>query len=354
MRALLRRVRLALALMATAVALAACASSWAPPGPAVTTPSLGAEAGHVRMADGAHLPLRVWLPPDGVAVQATVVAVHGFNDYSNAFAEVGPFLAERGVAVYAYDQRGFGNAPNRGLWAGSEGLAGDLLTVARLVERRHPDVPLYVLGESMGGAVAMVAATSAAAPPMDGLVLSAPAVWARDTMPAYQRLGLWFAARLVPWMTVTGRGLDIMPSDNVEMLRALSADPTVIKETRVDTIEGLVDLMDAALAAAPRLHLPVLVLYGENDEIIPPEPTYRMIANLPDNPAPQRIAIYPEGWHMLMRDLQAEVVLNDIASWIKHRQRPLPSGADVNARQVLAEEGIRLPPLPLRQAAPAE
>ncbi len=66
-------------------------------------------------------------------------------------------------------------------------------------------------------------------------------------------MALWIGARLMPGLTLTGRGLGIKPSDNIAMLRALSRDPLVIKETRVDTIYGLVNLMDAALAAAPRL-----------------------------------------------------------------------------------------------------
>ena len=66
----------------------------------------------------------------------------------------------------------------------------------------------------------------------------------------------------MPGLTLTGRGLKIKPSDNIEMLRALARDPLVIKATRVDTIYGLVDLMDAALASAPRLDAPMFVMYG--------------------------------------------------------------------------------------------
>ena len=73
----------------------------------------------------------------------------------------------------------------------------------------------------------------------------------------------------MPGLTLTGRGLKIKPSDNIAMLRALSRDPLVIKETRVDTIYGLVDLMDAALASAPLLDVPLLVMYGAKDEIVP-------------------------------------------------------------------------------------
>jgi alpha-beta hydrolase superfamily lysophospholipase len=121
------------------------------------------------------------------------------------------------------------------------------------------------------------------------------------------------------------------------MLRALARDPLVIKETRVDAIKGLVDLMDQALASAPRLDEPTLLLYGKRDEIIPPEPIRRMIAALPQNGAARRrIAWYPGGYHMLLRDLDAAVVLRDIESWIADPTAPLPSGADVGAATQIA------------------
>ena len=117
------------------------------------------------------------------------------------------------------------------------------------------------------------------------------------------------------------------------MLRALGRDPLVIKATRVDAINGLVDLMDLALAAAPRLDSPSLILYGGQDEIIQPGPTRTMLARLPAAPAPaRRIAVYPGGYHMLLRDLDAAVVWGDIAAWIADPDRPLPSGAEAPAK----------------------
>ena len=75
--------------------------------PACTTTPIPA-----RFADGTSLPRRAWLPEG--PPQAVILAVHGFNDYSNAFTEFGEFAAERGVAVHAYDQRGFGANPAAG------------------------------------------------------------------------------------------------------------------------------------------------------------------------------------------------------------------------------------------------
>jgi acylglycerol lipase len=287
--------------------------------------------------DGASLPLRVWLPAG--EPKAVILALHGFNDYSEAFAAPAAKWAKHGIATYAYDQRGFGEAPLRGRWAGSRQLVADASAASRLLRRRYPDAPIYLLGESMGGAVAIVAATGAAgAPPpdVDGVILSAPAVWGRDMMNVFERAALWTGDTFFPSATLTGRGLRIMPSDNIDMLRGLARDPLVIKETRIDAIEGLVDLMDLALSAAPRLNEPMLLLYGERDEIVPHAATRRWIDGLPyDHRSTRRIALYADGYHMLLRDLDAPLVIADVESWIADHRAPLPSGADQRASTTL-------------------
>ena len=310
---------------------AACAPVIKPMGPAVETPHLAADA--VVAADGARLPLRVW-SPDG-APKAVILGVHGFNDYSNAFAMPAEWWAGQGIATYAYDQRGFGDAPGRGYWPGTATLVADLRAAVRALKARHPDTPLWLVGDSMGGAVTMVAMAGGPMPGIEGAVLVAPAVWGRDFMGPLQEGVLWLLARTIPWYPLTGEGLQIQASDNIAMLRALGRDPKVIKETRVDAVEGLVGLMDAALAAASKLNgSPTLTLYGLKDEIVPENPVIAAIRRMPDN-GRNRAAFYPQGWHMLLRDLQAERVWRDIVAWIADPAAPLPSGADARAQRLL-------------------
>jgi acylglycerol lipase len=286
-------------------------------------------------ADGQVLPLRAWLPQG--EIKAVILALHGFNDYSNAFAGPAEGWAKVGIATFAYDQRGFGAAPERGLWPGRAALAADAATAAQILRARYPRTPLYLLGESMGAAVAVVAITGESGTPIpdvDGVILAAPAVWGRATMDLLPRLALWAGVRLMPGLTLTGRGLRIKPSDNIAMLRALSRDPLVIKATRIDTIYGLVDLMDAALASAFRIEAPLLVLYGGKDEIIPRRPIRRFVGALPPECRRRaRFAWYEDGYHMLLRDLEAPVVVADVATWVSMPTAPLPSGADRGAAQ---------------------
>ncbi len=279
------------------------------------------------MADGYRLPLRRWGNPG--QAKAVLLALHGFNDYSNAFADVGRYLADRGVLTYAYDQRGFGTTAQRGRWAGEARMIADLGEVTRLLRKRHPKVPLFLLGESMGGAVVMSAAAEGLT--TNGIILVAPAVWSRDTMNPIQRLILQAAAHTIPWLELTGRGLNIRPSDNREMLRAFSKDPLVIKGSRVDALWGVTNIMDLGMTAAGRLQSPALLLYGEQDQIIPENAFCAMLEQMPEEKSGIRVLLYENGWHMLTRDLQGERVMADIAAWLSDQNIGIPSGEEVQA-----------------------
>jgi len=323
------RFRHALFLIVAAL-IAACAPRIQDPGPRAEMPMPPAlTESHFIAPDGTRLPLRRWLP--ATSPHTVIVALHGFNDYSNAFAEIGPRLAENGIAALAYDQRGFGASDQAGVWAGGGRLRADARAAIQAARDAYPGARVYALGESMGGAVLMSAWVEE---PLDadGLILVAPAVWGRATMPAYQTMSLWLFAHTLPWMPLTGQGIKRNPSDNIEMLRALGRDPLVLKNTRVDAMWGIVNLMDDALASARRFDAPALMLFGAHDDIVPPSASRRTIAALPDNTDPRRkVAVYEDGYHMLLRDLQGETVWRDILQWIGEPAMPLPSGADTDA-----------------------
>jgi len=289
---------------------AACAPVLAPRGIANDTPVIAAQVFVTR--DGLRLPLREWKAEKPKAV---IVALHGMSDYSEAFDMPGPFWAEHGITSYAYDQRGFGAAPDPGLWAGGDAMRRDLSDFVDVVHTRFPGLPVYALGESMGGAVLLSSLASKDPPRVAGVILCAPAVWSRADMPLSYRVTLWLAAHAVPWLHVSGEGLKIWPSDNIEMLRKLSRDPLYQHSARADQIYGLVNLMDAARKAPAHLFdpPPILFLYGAHDQVIPKEPTEAVIAALGDTAQATR---FPQGYHMLLRDLDANTVWRDIADWI--------------------------------------
>jgi acylglycerol lipase len=302
-----------------------------PPPPTVTD-------GTFTMSDGAKLPYREWLPP-GDDPSIVVLAFHGIDDSRDAWERPGPILAAHGIAVIAPDQRGFGAAPDRGYWPGTQQLLLDARRMAILTEERYPTAHLYLVGESMGGAVLMALAASNLAPPVDGYVFSAPAVWGRREMNIFLRSTLWLADKTVPGMTFTGRGAGVMPTDDEAALMRLSTDPLTVTATRVSVIKGLVDLMDKALAAAGHIEVPVLFLYGGHDELVPKEAmAAAWRAEMASGDTRVTYAFYPKGYHLLERDHEGAMVTEDIAHWLQDPRAPLPSGADQRARSWIAKQ----------------
>jgi len=292
---------------------AACAPSHVGRGESNGPPRLTEQA--YIAADGAVLPLTRW-QPEADPPEAVIVALHGFNDYHRAFELSGPVFSNHGIAMLAYDQRGFGETETAGRWPGETALIKDALELLRLLDRRHPETPIYLLGHSMGAAVATgVAARSEAAELLEGTILAAPAAWGWSELNFFYRAVLWSLARLAPGWELSGSGLGRVASDNHEALVALGRDPNVIKETRVDAIYGLVELMEHALDVAPKVTTPVLALYGEKDEIVPAHAIEALVERLPGGQT--RVCAYPEGWHLLLRDLGRARVVKDIADFVK-------------------------------------
>jgi acylglycerol lipase len=290
-------------LLALLLLLAACAIPPAPEG-----------------ADGPRI--AAWSPAQ--APRAVIVALHGFNDYKAAFADFGAYAAAAGVLVEAYDQPGFGERADRGRWQGVEALVAALHAAVADARRCHPGVPVYMLGESMGGGVALAALGRPDAPEVDGLILAAPAVWGDERVPAGYRVTLDVLAALAPGLRLSGRHLDILASDNIEMLRALGRDPLYLPDTRLDAIAGLLGVMDAAHEAAPSLDMPILILLGARDQLVPPQASRGFVRALrsPDC----SVVTYLNGWHMLLRDHQRQKVFDDILAWTD--KAPLPSRLD--------------------------
>ena len=165
--------------------------------------------------------------------------------------------------------------------------------------------------------------------------------------PLYRTL-LTVMSHIAPDLELTGSGLGIQASDNIPMLMTLGRDPLFIKATRVVVIDGLVRLMDEARRVAPHLETPTFVLIGEHDQIIPPAAQWTFVRQI--GTASCAVAAYPNGWHLLLRDLDRRLVWNDILAWIG--RRPAPSGLARPCRPMSSTPVVLYDPLSFRSAAP--
>ena len=320
----------ALAMLTSVLTLSACATPAIQPprtAPAgFSGPAL--EAGMLVMDDGARLPLARWAPEAGDP-WAVIIALHGMNDSRASFRLAGPWWAEQGIETWAFDQRGFGEAPGRGVWAGEARLTEDVRTAVSIARARHPQAIIAVVGESMGGSVAVAAFGSDRPPVADRVVLLAPGVWGWSAQGTLNSTALWVTARAMgdrsvepPAWAIRGKAA----SDNrLELIRN-GRDPASILSTRFDALYGLVDLMQSASDRLGAVRGPTLLLYGAHDHVVEKGPMRRALENAGTRPD-FRTGYYPEGWHILDRDLQAEAVFRDVAAWLRDTAAPLQSGA---------------------------
>ncbi len=296
--------------------------AWAfAPSPPLPEPSGPRPESMLVMPDGARLPLRVWRPEG--APRFVILAIHGLADHGgNMLQEGGPLLAAGGALVYAYDQRGFGWTRARGYWAGAETMVNDARVALDLIRARHPGLPIFLLGESMGGAVVLAMGRVE----VNGIILSAPALWGRAYMPAFLRSLLWFAGHVLGPVAMPPSAPNITASDNPAALMRFGRDPLTLRDIRFDMVSGLVDLMDEAVAALPRCcrDVPTLILVGGNDQVVPTPIARRALrdAGVP------RVALYREGWHILLRDNVRDQVARDIIEFLNMPDVPTPREAD--------------------------
>jgi len=321
------------------IAVALCLTGCAPiiqkagvPGADFTGPRITDDAFY--SFDGAKLGLKHWDPPTGQAPWAVIVGLHGINDYSNAFHLAAPVWAADGVATYAFDQRGYGRSPHRGVWPGEALMTEDLRTFCALIRQRYPHAILAVAGISMGGAVTIDAFASDHPPTADRVILLAPAVWGWSTQPIPYKTALWLVAHVTPSLNLEPPDFiasSVYASDNIDELRAMGRDPLMLWGARADAVYGLVNLMQDASTGVARIKPPTLYLSGAHDELVPAAAMLKAVHRLP---ADDRTVYYANGWHLLLVDHQAPKIWADIESFIRDPSAPLPSGAPPIPRKI--------------------
>lgn len=292
---------------------AACAPQEQPVAPREATALI--EPRHFIATDGASLPLKSWIPHEKPS--AVIIALHGMNDYHHGMGLMALAFKEAGMATYAIDQRGFGQAPGRGIWPGEANMVADTQDMLRALRAQYPDTPLFLLGESMGAAVAMLSLQGEGAHLVNGAIFVSPAVWDEGVMGPLYRSVLWALAHIMPSTTLTGEGLKIVATDNATVLREMSRDENIIRETRIDAIYGVVEIMNRAGEQKLDANLPLLIIYGEKDEVIPPNAMGALGKRLTGKN--QSTRVYADHYHLLLRDIERDAIHRDVIEWIRQQ-----------------------------------
>jgi alpha-beta hydrolase superfamily lysophospholipase len=265
--------------------------------------------------------------------RAVIIAVHGLSGAARDFRPLGTYAAAHGVITYAYELRGQGNDPirtRRGdihhpwLWL------ADLADFTRLVRQRHPNLPLFYYGESMGALVALHAAALSAPDRIDGLILASPVVQVKNPLSWWQTLLLRVSIRLAPKYRVSFAREHTPPprlTRDDAYQQWLQQAPHTLKRFTLRLLGHIGRLMLQSGDAAGQLTLPVLVLYAGQDVLVTPEAVeqfYRRIAS-----RDKEKYLFPKSYHLLLHDHDKAQVLDVIGTWLQQR---VGTGSETGSR----------------------
>ena len=267
--------------------------------------------GTFQGANGLELYYQSWHPQ--AKAKAVLVVVHGHGGHSGIFTRMVEHLVDRHYLIYSFDLRGHGRSPGqRGYINSWAEYRTDLTAFVNLVKTQQPDLPLFLIGQSMGGIIALDYVLQESVR-LSGTILMSPA------------LGI----SISPWKLLVGKILSgILPhfalntsmdfttgSRDREMVSACAEDPLRHRQGTARLATELLQTIDWVNARAINLQVPLLILHGGGDRITPLESSKIFFDNV--TLSDKEIREYPDSYHELQNDLDYQEVFADMEDWLE-------------------------------------
>ncbi len=266
-------------------------------------------------AGGLSLFRRTWRPPG--PTRAALINVHGLGDHSGLYPTLVQFFTARGIAVYAYDVRGNGRSPGQRAYVERwDEYLDDLARFVELVRKEEPGIPLFVLGNSLGGLTVLDYALREPADGIKGVIAASPPLGRLGVPAPLMALGrvlshLWPRFSIRTGMDLTGLARDPAVAETV------LADPLFHRKGTARLSTEVTAAIARVQAGASRFPLPLLVLHGSADRMVPPDGSRDFVARVGFHD--RELREYDGAYHVLFADLGHERVLADVEQWIATR-----------------------------------
>jgi alpha-beta hydrolase superfamily lysophospholipase len=285
----------------------------------VMDPSLSTWTAH----DGKVMPFQHW-PGEPKKPRAIVICIHGLSGAASDFWPVGESFPEKGYAIYGMQLRGQGNDPDiksRGdIWS-SQQWRQDLLEFTELVRHRHPGVPVYWFGESLGALITIDTAGSLGAKQhvVDGIILASPVVALRDNlrMSFFKNLAVRTLLRFLPGKRISLEALgnsEVKVTSKTTHREQMQHTPHYVKDFTIRLFGQIERLMGGTGSDARHIEVPVLIFYTPNDALTPHEAVEQFFEELA-SPDKDRV-FFPDSYHLILHDKDREEALHRLEVWL--------------------------------------
>ncbi len=243
--------------------------------------------------------------------KAVVVLVHGLCEHQGRYDHVVKQFNESGIGTYRFDHRGHGRSEGHKAHLTSfHELVDDTNVIVDMALAENPDVPVFLLGHSMGGFTVSLYGAKYADKNLKGLITSGTLV--KDE---------------IQLISAVPKGLDVLTAvpnelgagvcSVAEVVDWYGKDPYNGKSFTMGLCYALCDGIDWFSTEIKNFKFPVLILHGEKDGLVSENDSLFFFKNIASTD--RQIKIYGELFHEIFNEYIKEEVIGDVVSWINNR-----------------------------------
>ncbi len=261
--------------------------------------------------------LSVWLETPSQNPIGTVVHCHGLGEHSERHRNTFAKLLKAGFSVFRFDFRGCGESLGERQWIDDfSDYVEDARSVVEEARKRTPNVPLFLMGHSLGGTVALTL-VGRGDDALSGLVLSAPAYQVgKGVSPLKLKIGK-ILGRWLPHLKVPG-SLDLSTlSRDQKVVDAYQCDPLCCTYNTVNQGNAILRALDHLPDAIGKVKMPLLIAHGDEDKLIPIEGSRELFRKAPSSD--KLLKEFHGGYHELHNDIIHDEYLDFVTGWLKAR-----------------------------------
>lgn len=265
--------------------------------------------------DGARLALRRARAPG--PARGALILLHGFGDHSGRYAEAAAWFAQRGVSVWALDQRGHGRSPGRrGHVSRFAQFVSDVAALRKLVSAENP-APQLLLGHSFGGTV-VLRYLETAPEGLAGAVIVSPFLAVAMAVPLWKRALARALLDIVPALPVA-TGLDVAHlATDPAVGQAAKSDPLFHRVMTPRAYQEVLEAQRAVLDDGDRIGVPLLFLLAGDDRIVSRAASEAFARSLGMQQRPVTMQVYEGFFHEIFNEPQRARVFRDVELWLDH------------------------------------
>jgi len=276
--------------------------------------------GRVTTADQLNLVWQSWIP---VSPRGVIVIIHGLAEHSGRYRETADFLSENGWAVYACDLRAHGLSPDPPK-AGRvhvnrfEDYFRDVDALTGLAREKYPELPMYLLGHSMGGLISIRYSLEKPAG-LAGVIISSPALGTHPEFkpPFLLKLMVSILSRLAPRLLVAS-DLDTQAiSKDPAVVKAYIDDPLVSQKVSTRWYNEIMKSMRKAHEGAASLRIPMLLMQSGADRLVDPAAPGRWANAAPDGLVD--LVVWDGLYHEMFNEPEKDQVRTRLLEWLDTR-----------------------------------